>query len=268
MKSGENSDKVGFDGVPRVRDPRRARWQSRVPRYYSPELHLLGNLAVVVGISLWLIGRLGETAMPWWAWTAIPAGLVFANFVEYLLHRYPMHKRYAATAHVFVQHTLRHHRFYTEKQMEAEGRRDLFFVIFQVQFGLFSLAVSAFMFFLARWVVNPEYATLLAITLMAYVLMLDGVHLMTHLPERLFARGRIFGWGPWPYLMRLHKIHHNPRRMRDVNFNITFPLADWIMGTLDDGRAMRPEHGALPSLQRLFRRFSEALASRIGSANT
>jgi len=30
----------------------------------------------------------------------------------------------------------------------------------------------------------------------------------------------------------LHRIHHDRRHMTEVNFNLTFPLTDWVMGTL------------------------------------
>jgi sterol desaturase/sphingolipid hydroxylase (fatty acid hydroxylase superfamily) len=30
----------------------------------------------------------------------------------------------------------------------------------------------------------------------------------------------------------LHRLHHDPRRMALCNFNITYPLGDWLFGSL------------------------------------
>ncbi len=38
---------------------------------------------------------------------------------------------------------------------------------------------------------------------------------------------------PWVrHMRRLHELHHRPELMRTRNFNIVFPLTDWLMGTL------------------------------------
>ena len=34
-------------------------------------------------------------------------------------------------------------------------------------------------------------------------------------------------------LKRLHTTHHDPTRMASRNFNITYPLGDWLFGTLE-----------------------------------
>lgn len=218
------------------RDARRERLKHHVPSLYRPWVHLSSNVLVAF-IAVVLLARIPDWQhTPWWAYSAIVVGLVAGNLVEYGLHRFPMHRRYKRLKRMFTQHTVQHHRFYTHTQMQAEERRDYFFVLFPVELGLLNLLAIAFVYALCRMVLGVAFASVLSITLIIYVLMLDGVHLMCHLPQRYFKKG-ILSWSPFVYLMRLHQRHHDPRAMREVNFNITFPLVDWWVGTLDDGRA-------------------------------
>ena len=34
------------------------------------------------------------------------------------------------------------------------------------------------------------------------------------------------------FIKQYHRMHHHPRLMTSKNFNITFPLTDWLMGTM------------------------------------
>lgn len=219
-----------------TRDARRERLKHHVPALYRPWLHLSSNV-LVAGIAIALLVRLPDwRGTPWWAYFAIVLGLVTGNVVEYVLHRFPMHRRYRRLRRMFAQHTVQHHRFYTHQQMEAQERRDYFFVLFPVELGLLNLLAIAFIYSIFKLLCGAAFASVLSITLITYVVMLDTVHLICHLPHRYFERG-ILSWRPFVYLMDLHRRHHNPRAMREVNFNITFPLMDWWVGTLDDGRS-------------------------------
>jgi hypothetical protein len=39
-------------------------------------------------------------------------------------------------------------------------------------------------------------------------------------------------------LRRHHTAHHNNRLMMEVNMNLTFPIADWLLGTSDLDRSL------------------------------
>lgn len=203
---------------------------------YSPLIHLGGN-TVIASLAIFLVFQVPAWSQTGWgAWLALPVGVVLGNVIEYLLHRFPMHRRYPGLKQAFRQHTVLHHRFFTHKQIEVEESRDYFFVLFPIVVGLGSLA-SVGLFYLLSWMVfGVGFASLFAITLVLYYLALDGVHLMCHLPLRCFEPGGLLAYRPLIYLHDLHRRHHNPKRMREVNFNITFPLIDWWAGTLDDGK--------------------------------
>jgi len=53
--------------------------------------------------------------------------------------------------------------------------------------------------------------------------------LAAHLPEDSWLGGRPVA----RFVRHHHGIHHDPRRMRRANFNITVPLWDALLGTLD-----------------------------------
>jgi sterol desaturase/sphingolipid hydroxylase (fatty acid hydroxylase superfamily) len=62
----------------------------------------------------------------------------------------------------------------------------------------------------------------------AYFLNYEILHLAYHLPDtHPLARLGLVRRLRW-----LHTLHHDPRRMASSNFNITYPLGDWIFQTL------------------------------------
>lgn len=221
---------------PERRDARRERLKYHVPPLYRPVIHFGCNLLVAC-LAIFLVFQVSAwTQTGWGAWLALPFGLVFGNAAEYLLHRFPMHRRYPLFKRAFRQHTVLHHRFFTHRQIDAHERRDYFFVLFPIVVGLGSLASIGVLYLLSWMALGVGFASILAITLILYVLALDGVHLLCHLPLRHFEPGGVLAFAPLVYLHGLHRRHHDPKLMREVNFNITFPLVDWWFGTLDDGR--------------------------------
>jgi len=162
----------------------------------------------------------------------VPATFLFANLVEYLGHKGPMHKRRRALAILFERHTQQHHRYYTHEAMSYEGTRDFKMVLFPPVMLLFFLgAVAAPVAVLLFLVASRNVAFLYVATAMGYFLTYEWLHFCHHLP----ADGRI---GRLPFLGRLranHQAHHDPARMNSCNFNITFPICDRVFGTLNRG---------------------------------
>jgi hypothetical protein len=63
-----------------------------------------------------------------------------------------------------------------------------------------------------------------------YFLLYESLHALYHMPAPLLRRwhldGRVFR-----ALQAHHRHHHRLDRMSHVNFNVTFPLMDWLMRT-------------------------------------
>ena len=194
----------------------RAGARTEVGRFYSGWLHFGFVNAVSITVIV-LAAR--QIHAPRWALLTVPITFLYANLVEWLAHRGPMHKPKKLLRLVYQRHTLLHHAFFTHESMQLEGTRDFKMVLFPPVlliffFGLFALPIGLLLNALA----GANVAALFVITAMSYYLLYEWLHLGYHL-----GLG-----GP---LRSLHQTHHDPQRMTS-NFNITFPICDRLFGTL------------------------------------
>lgn len=164
-----------------------------------------------------------------WEYLVIPVTFLYANFIEYIGHKGPMHHRRKRLEKVFHRHTLEHHRFFTDQQMACESMQDFKMILFPpilLIFFFFGFAVPATL--LMYWLWSSNAAFLLLATLIAYYLNYEWLHLSYHLPDgHWVARLPIIR-----KLRNLHHRHHDPALMQRYNFNISYPVFDWIFGTL------------------------------------
>ena len=165
-------------------------------------------------------------------WVTIPATFLFANFAEYLGHRGPMHHPRPGLALLFERHTRQHHRFYTHEAMRYESARDLKMVLFPpVMLLFFFCALATPVGVLLFYVASANVAWLFVATATSYFLSYEWLHTAYHLDERSWV-GRL------PFmraLRRHHTAHHDQTLMAKHNFNITFPIADFVFGTIHRG---------------------------------
>jgi len=62
----------------------------------------------------------------------------------------------------------------------------------------------------------------------------EFMHFCCHVEENAFVR-----WCPFVNTIRRHHAaHHNQSIMMERNMNLTFPIADWVMGTSDVKRGL------------------------------
>jgi hypothetical protein len=158
----------------------------------------------------------------------VPVTFLFANLVEYLGHRGPMHHRRPGLRLIHQRHTLQHHRFYTRDAMLCESTRDFQMILFPPVLLLFFLGgVALPVSLLLYWLSTANVALLFAATAVGYFLTYEVLHLSYHLGDRSWL-GRL------PFVGRLrrhHTVHHDPALMAACNFNITFPICDRVFGT-------------------------------------
>ena len=70
--------------------------------------------------------------------------------------------------------------------------------------------------------------------MIGHYMVYETFHFCCHVPENSFVRSMPFV----NTIRRHHKAHHNMGIMMHVNMNLTFPVADWAMGTSDLKRGL------------------------------
>lgn len=183
-----------------------------------------GSLAAI-GVAVWQVDAPALLEL-----ASVPAFFLFANLAEYFGHRGPMHHRRRGLRLIFERHTLQHHVFYTHEAMAAESPRDFQMVLFPPLMLAFFLGGVAPLAALLGWLATPNVGWLFVATGVGYFLTYEWLHWAYHQPAESWV-GRL---GVVARLRRHHLVHHDPRQMTRVNFNITFPIGDRLFGTMAD----------------------------------
>ncbi len=205
----------------------RAQYQKEsIPSYYNGIAHLAFTLSIWGSALIYCIYSIKNPTSQ--EWLVIPCTFLFSNFVEYFFHRYPMHRKMPLMFEIFKRHTLEHHHYFTHDLMEFENTRDFKMVLFPlflilIFFGILIVGTGLFVGVLFSQNAGYFYSA----TGIFYFLNYEILHLAYHTPKTKFL-SRI------PYLeslKKLHQNHHCLKYMSHKNFNITYPIFDWIMGT-------------------------------------
>lgn len=195
------------------------------PRYSGP-LHLAFTTTAALAI---IVGCASRVVQPrWWELLVIPFAFLFANFAEYMGHRYSMH-RPRFPRFVYRRHTIEHHAFFTAEQMSYASTRDWKVVLFPPGVVLFFfLGFGAPVGVLLALLATPNVALLFVATAFGYFLTYEWLHFSYHMSPDSWV-GRL---GIVRRLRAHHEAHHDQTLMSHKNFNITFPIIDWIAGTI------------------------------------
>ena len=211
--------------------------QERIPENYSGRLHLatvIGLSLLVAAVSLAMLADVRPAE-----WLTIPLTFLYCNLAEYVGHRGPMHHKTRLLTGIFKRHTVEHHSFFTDEAISFDSPRDYRAVLFPpillvFFFGFFAIPVGAVLYFL----VSANVCFLFVFTAILYYLNYELFHFSYHLDPRS-RLGRL------PVVSRLrrnHVLHHDKTLMMRYNFNITYPICDFLFGTLyrgDDRRISR-----------------------------
>ncbi len=154
----------------------------------------------------------------------IPLFLIISNFVEYFLHKYPMHKFYKISKEVYKKHSGLHHKYFSHDNMDIDNAEDVYHVLTSFKVIFIFMFFIIFPISLLFSLVN--LGTLFFVSGMIYYLIYEITHFSCHSNTILLKI---------PYLKSCkerHQIHHNSKLMRTYNFNVSYPLIDKIFKTL------------------------------------
>ena len=128
---------------------------------------------------------------------------------------------------LFWRHTPEHHVIFVRDDMTMRST-DEFRLVLIPFYGILAIFLTTLPVTAALWAwASPNVALLWVATTMGYVVAYEWLHLAYHLPEDSFVGRRALV----RRLRNLHRVHHDTATMTKGNFNITFPIFDWLMGT-------------------------------------
>ncbi len=217
----------------------RAAQIAAMPRWYSPFAHLTGTLSV--GVLAVAIALIMMHHVHWYEFLVAPIAFVFANFFEWWAHKNILHHPRRFLRDLYEKHTPLHHRIYRWGDMAIRDRRELRFVLIPAS-GVLGIVLSASPVALVLGLIFGANVGWIALMTMAlYVIMYEMTHLSYHLPKN-HPIHRL------PFVDRLaehHARHHDPTFMGRWNFNVTIPLADFVLGTFVPKKLLAERRKAL-----------------------
>lgn len=211
----------------------RENYKSEISPLYNGLLHI--TVTYVLGIAaLWycLTQLQGAT----WEWLLILPVFVAGNFVEWFMHRHVMHRRinvFGLRA-IYERHTRQHHQYFTDIEPTIDSTQEFRIVFFPWRV-LLTLGVGGTVLgFLASLIFNPNAGYIVFMTMVGHYLLYEAFHYCCHVHDNWFVRNVPF----INTIRRHHTAHHNWGIMMKYNMNLTFPIADWFMGSTDLKRGL------------------------------
>jgi hypothetical protein len=203
----------------------------------SPFYNGIFHIGVMYGVgSLAVFYCLTQLDNPSWAWLTIIPVAIAGNFVEWAMHKFVMHRLidvFALRA-IYDRHTRQHHQYFTDTDYTIETVKEHRIVFFPLRvlivLGIFGLLIS----YCAAKVINANVGYIVYMTMVSHYLIYETFHYCCHIQENWFVRNVPLV----NTIRRHHAAHHNLGIMMHKNMNLTFPLADWIMGTSDLKRGL------------------------------
>lgn len=209
----------------------RAAYRARyIGAHYRGWLHMAFTVSMASLLCIACLLQLEQVSAL--EWLTVPLTFLYVNLAEYLGHRGVMHRRRAGFGLVYERHACQHHLFFTHEHMQFDDTRDFKVVLFPpVLVTFFLLGFGTPIVALLAWVATSNVAWLFGAIAVAYFLNYELLHFAYHLPP-----GHPVATLPgMRVLRRLHTRHHDQALMGKYNFNITYPIADWVFGTLRRG---------------------------------
>lgn len=203
----------------------------------SPLYNGLLHIGVMYGVGAAAIYYcLTHLQSPTWEWFLVIPVFLGGNFVEWFMHRYVMHKRidvFALRA-IYERHTREHHQYFTDNEATIDTTREFRIVFFPwrvlITLGVFGTTLG----YIAAQVFNPNAGYVLFLTMVGQYLIYETFHYCCHVHENAFVANMPF----INTIRRHHTAHHNQGIMMKYNMNLTFPIADWALGTTDLRRSL------------------------------
>jgi hypothetical protein len=210
------------------------RRDEHIPGDYSPGRHIATSILITgtIGALAFLLARRAQPI----DWLFAPVFLIAANAIEWAFHKGPMHRPVTPRI-LYTNHTLVHHRAFLHDSMPVRHARDLGLIMmpWYTMLLLFALASPIA---LVGWALRgPGVVGIFYLVAAFYFVLYETTHALYHTTPELQQRHFLLRNRVFQALLAHHRHHHRIDRMSHVNFNVTFPLMDTVMGTRERERA-------------------------------
>src|SRR5258706_267944 len=211
----------------------RAQYMAAVSPWYHGLVHTGVMYAAGIGAIWWRVSHMHN---PTWEWLLILPVAITVNFGEWEMHKLVMHRLrdvYAVRA-IYDRHTRQHHQYFTDNDPTISTIREFRIVFFPWRVLIVLAAFGGILAWIASLAINPNAGYVVFITMIGHYMVYETFHFCCHVPENAFVRNMPFV----NTIRRHHAAHHNMGIMMHCNMNLTFPVADWAMGTSDLKRGL------------------------------
>jgi len=211
----------------------REQYLAQVSPWYNGLVHVIVTFGVGGALIWWCVSRMQDAR---WEWLLVVPVALAGNFVEWGMHQHVMHRlvdKFAIRA-IYDRHTRQHHQYFTDNDHIIHSVKEFRIVFFPWRLLVVLAVAGAVLGWLASLARNANAGYVVFITMMGHYLLYELFHFCCHVPENWFVRNVPF----INTIRRHHKAHHNMGIMMHVNMNLTFPVADWALGTSDLSRGL------------------------------
>jgi hypothetical protein len=211
----------------------REQYLAQVSPWYNGLVHVIVTFGVGGALIAWCVAQMQGAR---WEWLLVIPVAIAGNFVEWGMHQHVMHRlvdKFAIRA-IYDRHTRQHHQYFTDNDHIIHSVREFRIVFFPWRLLAVLGTIGALLGWLTSLVWNANAGYVVFITMMGHYLLYELFHFCCHVPENGFVRHMPF----INTIRRHHKAHHNMGIMMHVNMNLTFPIADWALGTSDLKRGL------------------------------
>ena len=198
----------------------------RTPSWYNPWVHLAFPSLFGLSFIALALGRLHD--VQWYEWAFVPLVLALLNVNEWHIHRNILHRRTWPLEVLFWRHTPEHHVIFVRHDMAIRDPQEFRLVLIP-SYGIVAIFLTGLPIIAAlTWFVSPNVAACWVAVSMLYTVSYEWLHLSYHLP----LTSRIGNSAVICAMRRSHATHHTPELMQKWNFNVTFPVWDWVRGSI------------------------------------
>jgi hypothetical protein len=212
----------------------RREYRNRIVGWYNGYFHVA--VIYALGAAAFYVYLSHLENVRWWEWLTIPVVFISCNFFEWWVHRYVMHRprKDPGSRAIYTRHTLMHHQFFTTNEMRFADHGDWRVTVFPPFALVTFIMMSAPAALIAGLLITPNVGWLLISTTTAVYLIYEFMHFCCHVGDNWLLRNMPFV----NTIRRHHRAHHNPSIMMERNMNLTFPIADPVLGTSDLNRGL------------------------------